>query len=366
MDLKSLPAVAGEFNPGGRIKTLREFGNGNINNTYLVGLEGGPEKHFILQKINTHVFRQPELVIRNMRVCGKHAKGRVKDLLSEERQWEFPRVISAGNGKDYWIDSEGQFWRALSFIQGARSFDSIRNEEHAREVGYALGFFHALLSDLPPDSLADTLPGFHITLLYLRHYDEVLAKIKEANSPEVNYCLSFISERSSWANVLEDAKSKGRLSIRVMHGDPKINNILMDESTGRAVSMIDLDTVKPGLVHYDIGDCLRSSCNPMGEEVDDWENVRFDPDLCRAVLAGYLSVAKKFLTGQDFEYIYDSIRLIPFELGLRFFTDYLEGNVYFKVRSPDHNLKRALVQFRLAESIEEEEKTIQKIIRDAR
>jgi Ser/Thr protein kinase RdoA (MazF antagonist) len=275
-------------------------------------------------------------------------------------------VLPARDGQDHWLDSEGSFWRALSFIEGSQSFDAIKDTHHAREVGYALGMFHNLLSDLPPDRLADTLEGFHITPRYLRHYDEVLTRYSADISPELNYCSEFVSERNAWAHVLENGRAQGRLRPRPIHGDPKVSNIMMDTASRQAIGIVDLDTVKPGLVHYDIGDCLRSGCNPMGEETGQWEKIRFDLDLCRAILQGYLSMAREFLTGNDFEYLYDSIRLIAFELGLRFFTDYLEGNVYFKVRWPEQNLARALVQFKLTESIESQETAIHTIIRDIR
>ena len=141
---------------------------------------------------------------------------------------------------------------------------------------------------------------------------------------------------------------------------------MLDTATRQAVALVDLDTVKPGLVHYDIGDALRSGCNPQGEETDAWETVRFEPDLCRAMLQGYLPVARDFLTETDYVYLYDAIRLIAFELGLRFFTDYLAGNVYFKARRPEHNLARALVQFKLTESIESQAAAIGAISRDLR
>lgn len=365
--LKNIFAAAEQFIPSGKVVDIREYGHGNINNTYLVTVDVTGEDHFILQRINTQVFRRPELVMLNMSVATGHAIMRLRQMqLREGRRWEVPRVLMARDGRDHWLDPEGSFWRAVSFIEAAKSFDTIQDIGHAREVGYALGMFHTLLSDLPPDRLADTLEGFHITPRYIRHYDEVLLKYRGAKSPEVNYCLQFVSSRSAWAHLLEIAKQQGTLDLRPIHGDPKVNNILMDTADGRAIGIVDLDTVKPGLVHYDIGDCLRSGCNPMGEETVQWEEVRFDPDLCRAVLQGYLEMAKGFLTVNDFEYLYDSIRLIAFELGLRFFTDFLEGNVYFKVRSPEHNLARALVQFRLTESIEEQEKTIRGIIRDLR
>jgi Ser/Thr protein kinase RdoA (MazF antagonist) len=149
-----------------------------------------------------------------------------------------------------------------------------------------------------------------------------------------------------------------------MHGDPKVNNILFDRQTQQAVSVVDLDTVKSGLVHYDIGDCLRSGCNPAGEETEQWEDVQFDVELCQGILQGYLSTARSFLTEYDYAYIYDAVRLITFELGLRFFTDYLAGNIYFHVKFPEHNLLRSLVQFRLVSSIESQQSVINKIIKD--
>jgi Ser/Thr protein kinase RdoA (MazF antagonist) len=365
--LNNVSFAAEQFSPRGRVIDIREFGNGNINNTFLVTLNAISEKHFILQRINTLVFRRPELVMLNMRISTEHVRRRL-DLtpICSGRRWEVPRVLLTRDGNDHWFDSEGSFWRAISFIEGSQSFDTIRDIDHAKEVGYALGMFHTLLSDLPSERLADTLEGFHITPGYLRHYDEVLAKHRGRGSTEVNYCLQFVEARSSLAHVLENAKEQGRLLLRPIHGDPKVNNIMMDIATGQAISIVDLDTVKPGLVHYDIGDCLRSGCNPMGEETEKWEDVRFEPDLCQAILKGYLFIAREFLTADDFYYLFDSIRLIAFELGLRFFTDYLEGDVYFRVRRPGHNLARALVQFRLTESIESQETAIRSIIRDIR
>ncbi len=282
------------------------------------------------------------------------------------RRWEVLRILLAQNGQDYLHDSDGSFWRAISFIENSQSFDIIKDIEHAREVGYALGMFHNLISDLPTNRLVDTLKGFHITPHYVHHYHKVIEKHHPVKAPEVNYCLQFVTERNAWAHVLETAKGQGRLRLRPIHGDPKVNNVLMDINTGHAISIVDLDTVKPGLIHYDVGDCLRSGCNPLGEETERWEEVRFDPDLCQAILQGYISIAREFLTDNDYDYLYDAIRLITFELGLRFFTDYLEDNVYFKAKHPKHNLARALVQFKLTESIESQETAIRAIIKEIR
>jgi Ser/Thr protein kinase RdoA (MazF antagonist) len=365
--LDHLLAAAEEFTSPGRVLDLREYGNGNVNDTFLVTVTGLAKPYFILQRLNLNVFRRPELVMGNLGAVSDHVRRRLGLApLGPGRRWEVPRVLLTREGRDHVIDPGGSFWRAISFIDAAETFDTVKDTGHAREVGYALGRFHHLLSDLSPGRLADTLPGFHITPGYLAHYDEVLGRQGVNPSPEVNYGLRLVAERRAWAHVLEDARAQGRLSLRPIHGDPKVNNVMLDTATGQAVGMVDLDTVKPGLVHYDIGDCLRSGCNPLGEETEDWEAVRFEPELCRAILTGYLSLAQDFLTENDYAYLYDAIRLLTFELGLRFFTDYLAGNVYFKARHPEHNLARALVQFKLTERIESQAATIGAIIRDLR
>jgi len=316
----NLVAIADQFASQGRVVTVQAFGSGNINDTFLVTLDSGDR--FILQRINTQVFRQPELVMQNMRTFSEHVHQRLESSAWKgECRWEVPRVLLTHDAQDYWIDS-GLFWRAISFIDASESFDTIQDIEHGREVGIALGRFHSLISDLPPDRLADTLEGFHITPRYLQQYEQVLGNQQIRRSPEVNYGLQFVSDRQNWASVLETAKAAGRLLLRPIHGDPKVNNVMIDTVTRRAVGMVDLDTVKPGLIHYDIGDCLRSGCNLQGEETERWETVRFEPDLCQAILQGYLAEAKGFLSGADYDYLYDAIRLIAFELGLRFFTDF--------------------------------------------
>jgi len=359
----NLSTIAKEFAAGSTLSSIEPFGNGNINDTFLIALDDPDKTRFVLQRINTTVFRQPQLIMKNMRILSEHVLRRLQKT-ALDRRWEIPRVLLTKDMQDYCCDSDQSFWRAVSFIDHSESFDRLQNVDQAREVGYALGMFHHLICDLPPETLADTLEGFHITPLYLQTYEKVLAKTRQSLSPEVSHCLQFVSDRAVWAQVLEQAKLQGKLPLRLMHGDPKVNNVMFDRETGQAVSVVDLDTVKPGLVHYDVGDCLRSGCNPAGEETEQWEAVYFDPDLCRSILQGYLSVATDFLTENDYAYLFDAIRLIAFELGLRFFTDYLAGNVYFKVKHPEHNLARALVQFRLTESIESQERAICSLIQE--
>lgn len=373
--LDYLVSIANRFQPQGQVQTIRAYGSGNINGTFLVTLDTKVEPQFILQRINTKVFQQPELVMQNISTLTEHVCQRLQKAVTSgvnwsavpgDRPWQVPRVLLTQEAQDHWIEPDGSFWRAMSFITLAQSFDQIQDLNHAQEIGSALGTFHALLSDLPPEQLAYTLDGFHITPQYLAHYDQVRQASSLPSSPEVDYSVQFICDRRHQADVLERAKAQGQLCLRPTHGDPKINNVMICTTTGCAISMIDLDTVQPGLIHYDIGDCLRSACNPLGEETSEWEAVTFDLNLCRALLQGYLAVAQEFLTDADYDYLYEAIRLLPFELGLRFFTDYLEGNIYFRTAYPEHNLARALVQFKLAEQIEAQEVAIQALIQDLR
>jgi len=353
--LENLLAIAEQFNPGGNILKVKEFGNGNINDTYIVTLAIPENNKFVLQRINTHVFKQPKLIMQNMRTFTEHVHQRVRN---EGHAWEAPRVISAKDVLDFLIDDDNHFWRAISFVDNAQSHDTIKDLNHAREVGHALGMFQNLISDLPIEALADTLEGFHITPRYLQKYYWTLSQNGHLHSPELKHGMQFIDDRRDFAYVLE----KANLPPRPIHGDPKVNNVMIHTTTGKAVSIVDLDTVKPGLVHYDIGDCLRSGCNPLGEDAEDWEAVHFDPEIGSAILEGYLTEARAFLTTADYDHMFNAIRLIAFELGLRFFTDHLAGDVYFKVKYPGHNLHRALVQFKLTESIEAHEADIRNII----
>lgn len=356
-----LSQIVNQFKPHAEITDIRHHGSGNINRTFLVNL--GHQPPFILQCLNTSVFCQPELVMDNICVLSDYVSQRLQQLdLPHNRRWLIPQVLFTKNKQHHHLAPDGSFWRAISFIDNSQSFDTIQDLNHAQEIGYGLGMFHRLLSNLPLKKLADTLEGFHITPRYLKHYHQVCATFPIPTSPEVNYCLQFISDRPNLPYILENAKAEGKLQLRTIHGDPKINNIMIDCSSQQAVAMIDLDTVKPGLIHYDIGDCLRSGCNPLGEETADWSQVSFDPQLAKAILTGYLQVTQDFLSDYDYQYIYDSIRLLAFELGLRFFTDYLEGNVYFTSSDDQHNLARALVQFKLTESIEQQESIIKQII----
>jgi hypothetical protein len=338
--------------------SVEPLGEGLINDTFLVVAEPPGGGRFVLQRINRRVFPEPRLIMENLRVLLSHITERQAGT-DAVRDLRFPEIRPTRAGLSFWVDDEGDFWRALSFIPDTRSQNTLQDSAQAEDVGYALGRFHALTSDLDACLLHDTLPGFHIAPRYLARFDRVVANgVGASENAELRFALDFVNARRSVFAVLEEAK----LPLRVIHGDPKLNNVLFDAQSGRAASLIDLDTVKPGLVHYDLGDCLRSCCNRSGEAADDSAKVTFDLDVCRAILRTYFAETGAFLTDIERYYLYDAIRLLPLELGLRFLTDHLEGDRYFKVEQPGQNLQRALVQFRLAESVEAQEEFIRNVI----
>lgn len=359
--------IARKFNVPGRLAFIRQHGSGNVNDTYLAVFRTAfSEQRFILQRIRKLIFPEPEAIMRNMRVITDHCHRKIEAVADDaDRIWQLPKIIETHEGTDFVMDENGDLWRAITQIAGASTHEKVRNVEHAREAGYVLGHFQKMISDIPIEKLAYALPGFHVTPGYLAKMDAALATdMGQARmaSPDARRCLKFIQERRELCHVLRNALDAGELKLRPTHGDPKVGNIMIDDETGLGTSMIDLDTVQPGLIHYDLGDCLRSGCNPEGEDAEDLQSVVFDTDLFAAIFKGYMTHAGDFLTEGDRKHLFNAINLIPLELAVRFFADYLAGDVYFKTRYPGHNLRRAIVQMRLTESIETREPIIREVM----
>lgn len=354
--------AAAAFDLGALPLDIRPYGNGLINDTFLVTTADDSAGHIILQRINPRVFAEPERLMDNLRVVLAHIRQR-QARAPRTRDLRFPRLYGTSEGRDFVLDADGALWRAMEFIEATRVFDTLTGTPQAAEVGFALGRFHELVRDLDPQRLHDTRPQFHNTPHYIQRLDKAFADAGERRrSPEMCECLAFIEARRAGADTLERARREGRLGVRPVHGDPKLNNFLFDRHTGTVVSLIDLDTVKPGLIHYDIGDCIRSCCNRAGETPAAGQAVTFDLGACRAVLQNYLSAGGADLPAAERGLLYDAIRLIPLELGIRFLTDYLEDDRYFKVEHPDHNLVRARTQLRLTSRIEAAEDEIRAMI----
>ena len=363
-----LSVLINKFAIPGKLVTIVPFGNGNINDTYIAIFRNTfDEQQVILQRINGNVFSNPAKIMENLHYITQHAHPKLeKEVETSDRVWQMPKIIQTKDGADFYTGIDGSCWRVITKIPSAQAFDTPQGPEHAAECGAVLAHFHGLLSDLDISRLHDPLPGFHITPRYLAKYDETVGS--EAGQRRLNASMEarrlakIVDDHRAFVPVLQDALAAGELKLRVMHGDPKINNIMIDVFTGKGTAMIDLDTVSAGLVQYDFGDAVRSICNPAGEEELNLNRVVFDMDLFEAFSKGYLAYAKDFLTDADRHYLYAAARLITFELGLRFFQDYLAGSIYFKTRSPEQNLHRARVQFRLCESIESRERMIKEAL----
>ncbi|HSB33371.1 MAG TPA: aminoglycoside phosphotransferase family protein [Nitrospirota bacterium] len=358
-----LSSVISQFVISGTLLKAERFGSGLINDTYLcVFTDKGEARKYILQRINATVFKKPEHVMQNVETVTTHIMRKVAAAGVADPFSVTPALIRSLEGGSYFRDDSGCYWRMFHFIEAGAVFDTVVDAKHAYEVGRGLGRFQALVSDLDPRTLHDTLPGFHHTPDYLAAYDAALKTDPARRASEAAAETEFVSSRRGMARRLLEPLEKGEIPVRVVHNDPKVNNVMIHTETGEALCMLDLDTVKPGIVHFDFGDCVRSSANPVGEDAEDPAAAVIDLSLFEAVADGYLREAGTFLTKAEIALLPVSIQVITFELGLRFLTDYLRGDTYFKVNHPSHNLHRARVQFRLLESIEAAEEGMREFI----
>ncbi len=344
-----LPATA-------RLQRIVPLGAGRINDTFLVSCAG--HVPLVLQRINSDVFPDPVCIAENVGAVTAHLGKRRRHSTNDER---FPRLVPARDGTSCAIDRDGGVWRVIEYVSGAVSYPSVASAAQAFEAGRMLGRFHLLLDDFDAGMLCPPLPGFHDLPAYCRTWEQALTESRRCARGAARECCHQVEQRLADADLLVRAQRRGELAQRLIHGDPKCDNVLFDQSTARAVALIDLDTVAPGLVLWDLGDCLRSVCNPAGEQQASRRPGVFDLTLCRAVLAGYrasgagLSVAERQL-------LFQGVRLLTFELGVRFLTDYLAGDRYFKVDGPEDNLDRARIQFDLLARIEHQQAAIETLV----
>ncbi|MCI5195523.1 MAG: aminoglycoside phosphotransferase family protein [Candidatus Electrothrix sp. AW5] len=344
-------------NIGDVIADVEPLGGGIINDTWRIRLQSG--NRYILQRLNPLVFPDPSAVQENLRKVTEHLHTQLPKLshLYNRNIKLFHPVANREGAISY--QCNGTFWRMLTSIDHTCSLQTISCPRQAEEIGATLGLFHQLLASLPSASLTDPLPNFHNTPGSLQQYDQVL---KTSRVPQAIDCQNIIDQHRGDVFFLENARKQGTVRQQIIHADPKVANFLFSTDAKRVISLIDLDTVKPGLLLYDIGDCLRSCCNPLGEEVKNPDDIIFQADLFTAAMHGYLTTAADLLTVEDRRLLVDSVWLISFELGLRFYSDYLSKNCYFKVEYPEQNLFRARIQFALARSIERQYEQLCRII----
>ncbi len=328
--------------------TISSLGNGNINDTWLIHLEN--KNKYVLQRINSTVFKNPKQIVENQLKITSHLHAQIQKQKIPVKNFSFIQLLSGNRGEYCFQSQDRSIWRVLTYIQNNQTHQTITNTKQAYELGRALSLFHRLCKNLNPKTVTDLLPDFHNTPCYLKKFDKATTSTSRYLGENFKYCLKQINTMRGSVNQIEEHKNK--LASQIIHGDPKVANFLFQQNSDKVISLIDLDTVKPGLLLYDIGDALRSCCNLAGENATLPETAAFSRQFFKSWLAGYLQTAQYLLTKDDLERIVAATWLITFELGLRFLTDYLSDDHYFKTSYPEHNLHRAQIQFSVADSIQ--------------
>jgi aminoglycoside phosphotransferase (APT) family kinase protein len=350
-------AVARQFPLRGEFFSAAPYGSGHINDTYcLVFDQGGARVRYILQRINHLVFKNPPALMENIRRVTAHLGQKAAGASDAGRR--VLTLIQALDGQPHYCDAQGNFWRVYIFIEKARTFDAVESTQQAFQAAKAFGQFQKLLADLPAPRLQDTIPDFHHTPKRFAALEKAIAADASNRAHLAKPEIEFALRHKSATSLLLDAK----LPERVTHNDTKFNNVMLDDATGEAICVIDLDTVMPGLALYDFGDMVRTATSPAKEDERDLSKVKMQLPMFEALARGYLASAAEFLTPAEKKFLSFSGQLITLEIGLRFLTDYLAGDTYFKVHREGHNLDRCRTQFKLVESIEQQEAAMNKLV----
>ncbi len=337
------------------------YGTGHINDTYLI--ETDSSLKYILQRINGQVFPDPLKIMHNLEMVCKHINNKVKSETELTSSYIPLNLIPTQEGLSY-LNQNGSIWRMFSYVPGTCSFDKLDNPSQAFEVGRQLGLFQRLLSDLQPAHLSITLPNFHNTLEIL-HELQALTRCKNQRLENCGLELQLALTYRNLAHTMHRLIESNTFPVRIAHNDTKVNNILFDAQTSKAVCIVDLDTVMPGPILYDFADLVRSAANTASEDEQDLSKVNIDLKLFKHLTQGYASEAHKFLSPTEIEYLLLAIRVITYELALRFLIDYLKGDTYFKTTRKEQNLDRCRVQFRLLHKINRHRHHMQGIIDEA-
>ncbi len=330
------------------------YGNGHINDTYLVTFRTiSAPCPFILQRINAGVFKRPEQVMENVEAVTAWIARR---LLEEGRDpaREVLQIVRTREGSPFYLDASGDCWRAYRLIEGAVSYEQALTEEIFFQSAVAFGDFQYLLSDYPADTLHETIPDFHNTPARLRQFLDAVERDPVGRVKSVAPEIAFLKEKAYLADRLTKAAAAGILPLRVTHNDTKLNNVMIDEKTGRGLCVIDLDTVMPGLSVTDFGDAIRFGASTGAEDEPDLAKVHFDRHLYEVYREGFMEGCRGALTKAEIDMLPDGAMVITYEQALRFLTDYVNGDVYYKTARPDHNLDRARTQIRLVSEMEQQ------------
>ncbi|MGC3957780.1 MAG: aminoglycoside phosphotransferase family protein [Verrucomicrobiota bacterium] len=350
-------AVARQFRIGGDFVSAAPYGSGHINDTYCVVFnQSGVTVRYIFQRINHNVFKNPIALMENIQRVTAHLQLKLAGHADSSRR--SLAVIPAADGRPHYYDEAGNYWRAYYFIEQARTYDAVETPAQAYEAAKAFGQFQKLLADLPAPRLHDTIPDFHHTPKRFAALERAIESDAANRAISAKSEIAFALRHKSMVSLLLDAD----LPERVTHNDTKFNNVMLDDVSGEGVCVIDLDTVMPGLALYDFGDSVRTTTSPVKEDELDLSKVVMQFPMFEGLARGYLASAGEFLSAAEKRWLAFSGKLITFEIGIRFLTDFLAGDSYFKVLRPNHNLDRCRTQFSLVTSIEAQEEQMNSLV----
>jgi hypothetical protein len=356
-------AVVKHFEFEGDFLKADPHGFGHINDTYAAYFRKatGTVHRYVLQRINHSVFEDPGGLMQNIEKVTTHLRNKIVAAGGDPER-ETLNLIPTVGGETFYRMPDGNYWRAYVFIEGGQTYQVVRNLDHVLNAAKAYGRFQEMLSDFPAEQLNETIPGFHDTRRRFERLVEAVRRDVRKRAQFIGAEIEFVGQRAEEMSVLVDLLEQGKMPQRVTHNDTKFNNVMIDDETGEGVCVIDLDTVMPGLSLYDFGDAVRSGANMAAEDEQDLSKVCMDLDIFDCYARGYLGAARGLLTPLEIDHMPFSARLMTLECGMRFLTDYLDGDVYFKIHREDHNLDRCRTQFRIVSDMEGKLDQMQEIV----
>ncbi len=362
-----LAAIARRFRLAGRFVEARALASGHIHDTYRVTCDRrGVRARYLFQQINRRVFEDPVAVTRNVALVTAHIRRRLEHEGCADIGRRCLRLVQTDEGGSVVCDDRGEFWRAYDLIEGARTFDVVRSKSQAYAAARAFGDFLRELASLELDRLIETIPGFHDTPARYAVFESVVDADPCGRRAEAAPEIEFARAHRGVSPILRTLEQRGAIPLRAVHNDTKLNNILFDAVTGEALCVIDLDTVMPGLSLYDFGDLVRTAASSAPEDEPDPTRVELQLPLFEALVEGYLAGAGTALTPTEIDHLAFAGELIAFETGLRFLTDYLAGDSYFRIHRERHNLERCRAQFKLVVSMQRQADAMREVVRKTR
>lgn len=358
-DAVQLIRLASQFQLAGNVLDVAPFGSGHINDTYRVRTDR--TESYLLQRVNHHVFKDVAALMQNMELVTHHLRQKYRQLGEPDPDHRVLTLIPHNSEKSFQTDEEGNYWRMFVLLANTRSYDIVETPQQAREGGRAFGQFQRLLADLDAARIHEVLPGFHHMGQRLERFDEAVAKDAFNRVCEVESELAFVTARKDRMQTIQQLADNGLLPLRITHNDTKFNNVLLDEND-QFQCVIDLDTVMPGYVACDFGDAIRSIINRAAEDEADLKRIQLNIPLFEVYTEGYFEQAHHFLTPEETDSLWEGVLLLPYMQTVRFLTDFLEGDHYYKTHHAGHNLQRTRAQLRLVEELEKHEPDLRAIL----